>query len=61
MKQDYEQQKSKLGTKMMNLAPNELTTNKQDTIEHIEINRATKATYSLEITPRVNKLKQEQM
>jgi hypothetical protein len=38
---------------MMNLAPNERTTSKQDTIEHIEINRATKATYSLEITPRV--------
>jgi hypothetical protein len=40
--QDYEQQKSRSGTKMMNLGPNKLTTSKQDTIEHIEINRATR-------------------
>jgi hypothetical protein len=26
---------------MMNLGPDELTTSKQDTIEHVEINRAT--------------------
>jgi hypothetical protein len=51
---------------MMNLGPDELTTSKQDTIEHIEISRATRATYSLGITPRVrtnlskNKLEQEQ-
>jgi hypothetical protein len=40
--QDYEQQKSRLDTKTMNLGPDELTTSKQDTIEHIEISRATR-------------------
>jgi hypothetical protein len=40
--QDYKQRKSRLGTKMMNLGPDELTTSKQDTIEHVEISRETK-------------------
>jgi hypothetical protein len=58
--QDYEQQKSRSGTKTMNLGANKLTTSKQDTIEQLD------ATYSLGITPRVkanlnkNKLEQEQ-
>jgi hypothetical protein len=40
--QDYEQRKSRSGIKMMNLDPDKLTTSKKDTIEHIEINRATR-------------------
>jgi hypothetical protein len=42
MNQDNEQRKSRLGAKTMNLGPYKLTTNKQDTIEHIELNRATR-------------------
>jgi hypothetical protein len=34
--------KNRSGTKTMNLGPDKLTTSKQDTIEHIEINRATR-------------------
>jgi hypothetical protein len=40
--QDNEQRKSRSGTKTMNLGPDKLTTSKQDTIEHIEIDRATR-------------------
>jgi hypothetical protein len=40
--QENKQQKSRSGTKMMNLGPDKLTTSKQDTIEHIEIDRATR-------------------
>jgi hypothetical protein len=40
--QDYKQQKSRSGTKTINLGPNKLMTSKQDTIEHIEIDRATR-------------------
>jgi hypothetical protein len=40
--QDYKQQKSRSGTKMMNLGPDKLTTSKQDNIEHIEISRSTR-------------------
>jgi hypothetical protein len=42
MNQDYEQRKNRSGTKTMNLGSDKLTTSKQDTIEHIEINRATR-------------------
>jgi hypothetical protein len=38
--QDYEQQKSRSGTKMINLGLDKFTTSKQDIIEHIEISRA---------------------
>jgi hypothetical protein len=41
VKQDFEQQKSRSGSKTMNLWPDELTTSKQDTIEQVEISRAT--------------------
>jgi hypothetical protein len=40
--QDNEQQKCRLGTKTMNLGPDKITTSEQDTIEHIEIDRATR-------------------
>jgi hypothetical protein len=40
VKQDFEQQKSRSGTKTMNLGPDELTISKQDTIEHVEVRRA---------------------
>jgi hypothetical protein len=40
--QDYKQRKSRSGTKTINLGPNKLMTSKQDTIEHIEIDRATR-------------------
>jgi hypothetical protein len=40
--QDYEQRKSRSGTKAINLGSDKLTTSKQDTIEHIEIDRATR-------------------
>jgi hypothetical protein len=40
--QDYKQQKSRSGTKTINLGPNKLMTSKKDTIEHIEIDRATR-------------------
>jgi hypothetical protein len=40
--QDYEQRKSRSGTKTMNLQLDKLTTSKHDTIEHKEINRATR-------------------
>jgi hypothetical protein len=42
MTQDYEQQKSRSGTKTINLGADKLTTSKQDIIEHIEITRATR-------------------
>jgi hypothetical protein len=41
--QDYEQLKSRSEAKMMNLGPDKLTTNMQDPIEHIELNRATRS------------------
>jgi hypothetical protein len=41
VKQDFEQWKSRSGTKMMNLGSDELMTSKQDTIEEVEISRAT--------------------
>jgi hypothetical protein len=41
VKQDFEQRKSRSGTKTINLELDELTTSKQDTIEQIEISRAT--------------------
>jgi hypothetical protein len=50
----------------MNLGSDELTTSKQDTIEHVEISRATRCNLFTRITPRVrsnlskNKLEQEQ-
>jgi hypothetical protein len=37
--QDSAQQKSRSEVKTMNLGPDKLTTSKQDTVEHIEINR----------------------
>jgi hypothetical protein len=40
--QDYEQLKSRMGTKTINLGLDKLTTSKQDIIEHIEIDRATR-------------------
>jgi hypothetical protein len=40
--QDYEQQKSRSDTKMINLGHDKLTTSKQDTKEHIEISRVTR-------------------
>jgi hypothetical protein len=51
--QDYEQRKSRSGTKTMNLGPFELSTSKQDTIEYVQKSGATRATNSLGITPRV--------
>jgi hypothetical protein len=42
MNQDNAQQKSRSGTKTMNLEPDKLTTSKQDTIEHIEIRGTTR-------------------
>jgi hypothetical protein len=40
--QDYKQQKSRSVSKMINLGHDKLATRKQDTIEHIEIDRATR-------------------
>jgi hypothetical protein len=40
--QDYEQRKSRSGVKTINLGSDKLTTGKQDTIEHIELNKATR-------------------
>jgi hypothetical protein len=40
----YRAVKSRSSIKMMNLGSDNLTTSKQDTIEHIEINRATRYT-----------------
>jgi hypothetical protein len=37
VKQDELQQKSRSGVKMMNLGPDKLTTNKQDTIEQVDM------------------------
>jgi hypothetical protein len=37
----------------MNLGSDELTTSKQDTIEHVEISRATRCNLFTRITPRV--------
>jgi hypothetical protein len=42
VKQDFLQWKSRSGTKMMNLRPDKLTTNKLDIIEQEEISRATR-------------------
>jgi hypothetical protein len=42
VKQDNTQQKSRSGIKTINLGPDKLTTSKKDTIEHIEVNRATR-------------------
>jgi hypothetical protein len=42
VKQDNTQHKSRSGAKMTNLGPDKITTNKQHTIEHIEVNRATR-------------------
>jgi hypothetical protein len=40
VKKDIKQQKSRSGTKIMNLGLDKLMTSKQDTIEHAEISRA---------------------
>jgi hypothetical protein len=58
--QDYQQWKSRSGTKTMNLGPNKLTTSKKDTIDHIEINRATRCNLlTRNHTKGLDKLKQE--
>jgi hypothetical protein len=40
--QDNEQRKSRSNIKTMNLGPDKITTSKQDTIEHVKIDRATR-------------------
>jgi hypothetical protein len=51
VKQDFEQRKSRSDTKTMNLGPDELMNRNQDTLELVEINRATR--FNIFVTPLV--------